>query len=284
MPAIKRQTMGAVASLHLGSAKKSASTPVPSLTLTFTGIVSDAHGGPTRAAGPREPAFKRGTRLANLRQVSLVSMEELESSPRAWASSDSILAGLRRTSPPKAPGRSPRSRAAPSSAFHLELACTSPISTRRVARRQASSEDTAVSLRNRRRDLSAIRGDGEGWWHSSMLKATSMQEIQWSFCSSSPSLPVDASHFSSRRAPAHRPSGLQAPPKVAGLKDAPSNERVAASMPAWTSRARASFVFHSTPAGMWPLHHVTLSSVARETHVRALAHLYPYLCLVDIEA
>jgi hypothetical protein len=78
MPAIKRQTMGAVASLHLGSAKKSASTPVSSLTLTFTGIVSDMHGGPTRVAGSREPAFKRGTRLANLRQVSLVSMEELD--------------------------------------------------------------------------------------------------------------------------------------------------------------------------------------------------------------
>jgi hypothetical protein len=78
MPAIKRQTMGAVASLHLGSAEKSASTPVRSLTLTFTGIVSDAHGGPTRVAGPREPAFMRGTRLANLRQVSLVSMEELD--------------------------------------------------------------------------------------------------------------------------------------------------------------------------------------------------------------
>ena len=78
MPAAKRQTKGTVASLHLGSAKKSATMPVPGLTLTFTGIDSDVNSGATRVAGPREPAFKRGTQLANLRQVSLVSMEELD--------------------------------------------------------------------------------------------------------------------------------------------------------------------------------------------------------------
>ena len=74
---MKRTTSGTVASLHLGSAKKSPTMPVPCLTLTFTGIASDVHSVPTRGAGPREPAFKRGTRLANLRQVSLVSTEEL---------------------------------------------------------------------------------------------------------------------------------------------------------------------------------------------------------------
>ena len=78
MPVVRRQTMGRVASLYLGSAKKSASTSVDSFMLTFTGIVTDVHGGATRAAGPREPAFRRGTMLANLRQVSLVSTEELE--------------------------------------------------------------------------------------------------------------------------------------------------------------------------------------------------------------
>ena len=75
---MKRQTMGTVASLHVGNAKKTATTPVPSLTLTFAGIVSDVHSGATRVAGAREPAFRRGTRLANLRQVSLVSTEELD--------------------------------------------------------------------------------------------------------------------------------------------------------------------------------------------------------------
>ena len=78
MPVVRRQTMGRVASLYLGSAKKSASTSVDSFMLTFTGIVTDVHGGATRAAGPREPSFRRGTMLANLRQVSPVSTEELE--------------------------------------------------------------------------------------------------------------------------------------------------------------------------------------------------------------
>ena len=78
MPAVRRQTIGRVASLHVGSAKKAASTSVDSFMLTFTGIVADVHSGATRAAGPREPAFRRGTMLANLRQISLVSIEELE--------------------------------------------------------------------------------------------------------------------------------------------------------------------------------------------------------------
>ena len=77
MPAVRRQTKGRVASLHVGSAKKAPSTSVDSFMLTFTGIVADVHSGATRAAGPREPAFRRGTMLANLRQVSLVSTEEL---------------------------------------------------------------------------------------------------------------------------------------------------------------------------------------------------------------
>jgi hypothetical protein len=87
------------------------------------------------------------------------------------------------------------------------------------------------------------------------------------------------------RCPAHRPS-LQARPKatlVEGLRRL-SNERVGRIDRRERHVPRASFVFHSTPAGMWPLHHGTLSSVARATHVRALAHSYPYLCLVDIEA
>lgn len=77
MPAVRRQTIGKVASLHVGSAKRAPSTSVDSFMLTFTGIVADVHSGATRAAGPREPAFRRGTMLANLRQISLVSTEEL---------------------------------------------------------------------------------------------------------------------------------------------------------------------------------------------------------------
>jgi hypothetical protein len=77
MPTVRIQTIGRVASLHVGSVKKMPSKSVDSFMLTFKGIVADAHSGATRAAGPREPAFRRGTMLANLRQVSLVSTEEL---------------------------------------------------------------------------------------------------------------------------------------------------------------------------------------------------------------
>jgi hypothetical protein len=77
MPALRRQMIGRVASLHVGLAKKAPSVSVDSFMLTFTGIVADVHSGAIRAAGPREPAFRRGTMLANLRQVSLVSTEEL---------------------------------------------------------------------------------------------------------------------------------------------------------------------------------------------------------------
>lgn len=77
MPVVRRQTKGWVASLHVGSVKRAPGGSVDSFMLTFTGIVADVHSGATRAAGPRDPAFKRGTMLANLRQVSLVSTEEL---------------------------------------------------------------------------------------------------------------------------------------------------------------------------------------------------------------
>jgi len=77
MPTLRRQTMGKVASLYIGKAKKQPSTRVGSLMLTFSGILGDLHCGANRPAGPREPAFRRGMTLANLRQVSLVSTEEL---------------------------------------------------------------------------------------------------------------------------------------------------------------------------------------------------------------
>ena len=78
MPTVRRQTIGRVASLHVGVAKRAPTTRVNSFMLTFTGIVADVHYTATRPAGPREPAFRRGTLLANLRQVSLVSVEELK--------------------------------------------------------------------------------------------------------------------------------------------------------------------------------------------------------------
>jgi hypothetical protein len=45
--------------------------------LTLDGIEGDAHAGRSQKTGVREPAFRRGTMVANTRQLSLVSVEEL---------------------------------------------------------------------------------------------------------------------------------------------------------------------------------------------------------------
>ncbi|MEP3279468.1 MAG: MOSC domain-containing protein [Stappiaceae bacterium] len=48
------------------------------LNLTFEGIPGDRHAGFTRKSGGREPWYPRGTEMCNERQVSLLSVEELE--------------------------------------------------------------------------------------------------------------------------------------------------------------------------------------------------------------
>jgi MOSC domain-containing protein YiiM len=50
---------------------------VEALELTFEGIVGDIHAGHTRRSGGREPWYPRGTEMANERQLSIVSDEEL---------------------------------------------------------------------------------------------------------------------------------------------------------------------------------------------------------------
>jgi len=45
---------------------------------TWDGIVDDRHHGRTKPAGPRETYVSRGTELLNIRQVSIVSEEELK--------------------------------------------------------------------------------------------------------------------------------------------------------------------------------------------------------------
>lgn len=51
---------------------------VPSLMLTPDGIAGDRHAGRSRAADARTPWHRRGTPIANTRQLSLVSAEECE--------------------------------------------------------------------------------------------------------------------------------------------------------------------------------------------------------------
>ena len=75
MPSIKRG--GRIAGLFVGDRNGQAKTSVPQVSLTLDGIDGDAHSGRTRKAGAREPAFPRGTSIANTRQISVVSVEEL---------------------------------------------------------------------------------------------------------------------------------------------------------------------------------------------------------------
>ncbi len=50
--------------------------PVHRLVLTWAGIDGDRHAGPLRAADARTPWHRRGTEIANTRQLSIVSYEE----------------------------------------------------------------------------------------------------------------------------------------------------------------------------------------------------------------
>lgn len=73
----KSRRDGRITGLFVGDRTGQAKTSVASLSLTFDGIVGDAHAGRTRKAGAREPAFQRGTTVSNNRQISLVAIEEL---------------------------------------------------------------------------------------------------------------------------------------------------------------------------------------------------------------
>lgn len=52
--------------------------PVPQIELAFGGIPGDRHFGLTKPAGSREPWYPRGTTIANRRQISLISQNELQ--------------------------------------------------------------------------------------------------------------------------------------------------------------------------------------------------------------
>lgn len=54
------------------------STRQEAITLTFAGIEHDLHAGLTLSSGGRTPWYPRGTEIRNSRQVSMVSLEELE--------------------------------------------------------------------------------------------------------------------------------------------------------------------------------------------------------------
>ncbi len=68
--------MALVTSLLIADGNDFVSRQVPSLEMTFSGIPGHRHAGATRGADARTPWHKRGTPIANTRQVSIVSVEE----------------------------------------------------------------------------------------------------------------------------------------------------------------------------------------------------------------
>lgn len=73
-----RKISGRVRSLYIASEQDFVTQPVDVLQCDHGGIVGDYHYGMTRKAGGREPWYERGTPIRNDRQVSLVSVEELD--------------------------------------------------------------------------------------------------------------------------------------------------------------------------------------------------------------
>ncbi|NBN63337.1 MOSC domain-containing protein [Pannonibacter tanglangensis] len=76
---------------------------VDRLPLTFEGIAGGRHAGFTRRSGGREPWYPRGTEMVNERQISLLSVEELEvvagrmDLPRvdvAWIGGNILVSGI----------------------------------------------------------------------------------------------------------------------------------------------------------------------------------------------
>ncbi len=72
-----RKIQGRVSEVLQAKGKSFVSEPVSSLPLSYGGIAGDFHEGLTRKSGGREPWYKRGTKMRNERQLSILSEEEL---------------------------------------------------------------------------------------------------------------------------------------------------------------------------------------------------------------
>lgn len=73
-----RKIEGRVSGLYIASGRDFITQPVDALQLEGGGIIGDYHYGLTRKSGGREPWYPRGTVIRNDRQVSIVSVQELE--------------------------------------------------------------------------------------------------------------------------------------------------------------------------------------------------------------
>ncbi len=73
-----RKLSGKITEVLQAGGKDFVSSPVDMLALSYEGISGDIHAGLTRPSGSREPWYKRGTEMRNERQLSILSIEEIE--------------------------------------------------------------------------------------------------------------------------------------------------------------------------------------------------------------
>lgn len=71
------RAVGTLTGLYVARGETFATEAVDTLDLSFEGIAGDRHAGLTRASGPREPWYPRGTELRNERQLTLLAPDEL---------------------------------------------------------------------------------------------------------------------------------------------------------------------------------------------------------------
>jgi len=72
------QVKGTVLQVYVGHDKQSlVTTPQAQVQVSFAGVEGDRHAGLTMLSGGRTPFYPRGTEIRNLRQVSIISEEEL---------------------------------------------------------------------------------------------------------------------------------------------------------------------------------------------------------------
>jgi len=78
--------------------------PVKALDLSFEGIAGDSHAGWTRKSDARTPWYKRGTDIRNVRQISMVSVEDLAALQEkldvptvaaAWIGANVVVQGIK---------------------------------------------------------------------------------------------------------------------------------------------------------------------------------------------
>ena len=79
MPVIRYKLTGKAIGLYIGTDPSTlVTTPQGQVNVLFGGFDGDQHAGITRPSDSRTPFYPRGTEIRNSRQVSIVSIEELE--------------------------------------------------------------------------------------------------------------------------------------------------------------------------------------------------------------